>query len=131
MTFFKRQTMGQNLLMGRVTAESIKRDWLASAELLPGRKVWVVSRDLGTVPVGSCNGTDLYVAGGASVYRQTLPLCDELMLTRTFDSPLAKADSYFPIGLTSTYSLSASGKMRQSDGLRWRTEILTNLLKRR
>jgi len=37
----------------------------------------------------------VYVVGGESVYRQLLPYCDELYLTRIFHT-FPEADSYFP-----------------------------------
>ena len=38
---------------------------------------------------------DIYIIGGASVYRQALPLADRLCLTEVDDTP-AEADTFFP-----------------------------------
>lgn len=38
---------------------------------------------------------DIYIIGGASVYRQALPIADRLCLTEIDDIP-AKADTFFP-----------------------------------
>ena len=38
---------------------------------------------------------DIYIIGGASVYRQALPLADRLCLTEIDDTP-AEADTFFP-----------------------------------
>ncbi len=38
---------------------------------------------------------DIYIIGGASVYRQALPLADRLCLTE-IDEPPAEADTFFP-----------------------------------
>jgi dihydrofolate reductase len=38
---------------------------------------------------------DVYIIGGASVYRQALPLADRLCLTEINDTP-EKADTFFP-----------------------------------
>lgn len=87
---FKTLTMGHHLLLGRKTFESIGR-------ALPGREMIVVSRGTPKLPAGvhlatsveegieraSGYGEDeLFVAGGASIYAATLPLCDRVYLTR-------------------------------------------------
>lgn len=38
---------------------------------------------------------DIYIIGGASVYRQALPIADRLCLTEIDDIP-AEADTFFP-----------------------------------
>jgi dihydrofolate reductase len=101
---FKRLTMGHVMILGRKTWESIGR-------ALPGRTLVVVTRqeDL-AVPEGVAvvpsveealrlareRETDgvVFVAGGAEVYRQTLPLADRLELTR-IEQDFA-GDTFFP-----------------------------------
>ncbi|HEX6864402.1 MAG TPA: dihydrofolate reductase, partial [Thermoanaerobaculia bacterium] len=83
---FKQLTMGHTLLVGRKTFESIGRP-------LPGRSMLVVSRQEGYSPEGvrvarsvqealdlarAGGETELFVAGGAEIYRQTLPVADRL-----------------------------------------------------
>ena len=83
---FKRTTMGNTILMGRRTWQSIGRP-------LPGRDNWVVTRDLGFRAEGArvfdsldaalaahVRG-ELMVIGGADLYRQTLPLARRIHLT--------------------------------------------------
>ena len=84
---FKSLTMGHHILMGRKTWESIGR-------LLPGRTTVIVSRQPGyRVPgaivahtleaaIAAC-GTDdeIFVIGGAEIFRAALPLADRLYLT--------------------------------------------------
>jgi len=41
------------------------------------------------------DSNDIYIIGGASVYRQAMPLADRLCLTEIDDTP-AEADSFFP-----------------------------------
>jgi len=97
---FKRLTMGHCLLMGRKTFVSIGRP-------LPGRRTIVLSRDPG-LRIPGCDmvpsleealqlaaGEDeLFVCGGADVYRQALPLAQRLYLTEIdLEVP---GDSYFP-----------------------------------
>ncbi|MSP61684.1 MAG: dihydrofolate reductase [Myxococcales bacterium] len=91
---FKRLTMGHCLLMGRKTYESIGRP-------LPGRTTIVLTRDPAwSVPEGVqvartvdealalAGEREVFVAGGAEIYRQTLGRADRLYLTildRSFD----------------------------------------------
>ncbi len=84
--WFKELTMGGTLLMGRVTYESIGRP-------LPGRRTIVLSRreglqipgvavirDLSQLQHAAGTG-EVFVVGGAEVYRVALPYCRDLYLT--------------------------------------------------
>ena len=96
--WFKRTTMGHILVMGRKTYESIGRP-------LPGRETFVFSRKTRDIP-GVRNFTDLsmlktletdktiWIAGGSEIYRQMLPKCNELYLTRVHRN--VEGDTYFP-----------------------------------
>jgi dihydrofolate reductase len=85
---FKRLTMGHTLIVGRKTYESIGRP-------LPGRTFVVVTRQQGYAPQGVkvahtvdealalAQGDDeVFIAGGAELYAQTLDRLDRLYLTR-------------------------------------------------
>ena len=88
---FKQLTMGGVLIMGRRTYDSIGRP-------LPGRRTIVVTRN----PEWSSAGVDsalnpekalemagqdrCFVVGGAEIYRQMLPHCHELWLTRVWST---------------------------------------------
>lgn len=96
--FFKEQTMGQVLVMGRKTYASIGKP-------LPGRQTLVISRTLTSLPgVSVLPDLDalhnyesdklLYICGGAEIYRQCLPDCEALYLTRVKMRP--EGDAFFP-----------------------------------
>jgi len=84
--WFKELTMGGTLLMGRVTYDSIGRP-------LPGRHTIVMSRKEGLeIPgvtvirdLSGLRGVvvqgDVFVVGGAEIYRAALPYCRDLYLT--------------------------------------------------
>jgi dihydrofolate reductase len=87
---FKRLTMGHHLLMGRKTIDSIGR-------ALPGRSMVAISRGRPPLPEGIARASSLeeaidvarrggddeaFIAGGAEIFRQSLPLADRLYLTR-------------------------------------------------
>ena len=87
--WFKRTTMGHILVMGRKTYESIGRP-------LPGRETVVLSRTQHNIPGVQTMETEktLWIAGGSEIYRQMLPLCDELYLTRVHRT--VEGDTFFP-----------------------------------
>lgn len=98
---FKALTMGQPLLMGRRTAESLGR-------ALPGRRNFVLTRSgrvpfAGMEPMASLHdalreagdaGT-LCVIGGGEVFEATLPLASRMYLTWV-DTVVEGAQAYFP-----------------------------------
>jgi dihydrofolate reductase len=96
--WFKKTTMGDILVMGRKTYESIGRP-------LPGRETFVLSRSPRTID-GVRTFTDLsilneldtdktiWIAGGAEIYKQMLPRCSELYLTRVHRK--VDGDAQFP-----------------------------------
>ena len=106
MAHFKETTMGHPVVMGRTTFESI------AAQIdgpLPGRTNIVLSGSDPDVPEGVVvvesvedaieaaaeTGADrAYVAGGATVYEQFIPLADRLALTEIPEAP--DGDTYFP-----------------------------------
>ncbi len=99
MKLFRAETLGQAVVMGRLTYLSIGRP-------LPKRRNIVISRDKslsldGVEIAGSleealrlCDNS-CCVIGGAQVYAQALKLADELVLTE-IDAECPEADAYFP-----------------------------------
>ena len=97
---FRSLTMGHHIIMGRKTYESLGR-------LLPGRMTVIVSRQTdycveGAITAGSLEsaisqcGSDeeIFVIGGAELYREALIKADRLYLTEI--SGEYPADAYFP-----------------------------------
>ncbi|HIJ91170.1 MAG: dihydrofolate reductase [Desulfobulbaceae bacterium] len=84
---FKAMTMGHTLIMGRKTYESIGRP-------LPGRKTVIITRNP-TYQAAGClvaenlhaaialcaEAEKIFIAGGGQIYREALPLADEIHLT--------------------------------------------------
>lgn len=98
---FKNLTMGHTIVMGRKTFESIGRP-------LPGRTSIVLSRrgydpPEGVLVAGSLDealdmcgeDTEVFVIGGASVFREALPRCDRIYLTRVHAD--IEGDTTFPL----------------------------------
>lgn len=98
---FKALTSGHTVVMGRKTFDSLPKG------ALPNRRNIVLSRSQKAFPgcdvyasldeaLKHCTSDeDIYIIGGASVYRQALPLADRLCLTEIDDTP-AEADTFFP-----------------------------------
>ena len=98
--WFKRATTGHTVLMGRKTYASLGRP-------LPNRRNLVITRGPEIEGVSVIRdiqafepaayaqpGTDVFVIGGAQIYEQFLPRCDELLLTMV---PLeVEGDTFFP-----------------------------------
>jgi dihydrofolate reductase len=96
--WFKETTMGGILVMGRKTFDSIGRP-------LPGRETYVLSRTPRNIPKVHCfndlavldqlaTEKTIWIAGGGEIYRQLLPRCQTLYLTRVHRT--CEGDAYFP-----------------------------------
>lgn len=98
---FKKLTQGKTVIMGKRTWESLPR------KPLPGRKNIVLTDRQGETFEGAitahsisdslakCSGgTDIFIIGGESIYRQFMPLADRLYIT--FVHSKAEADVFFP-----------------------------------
>ncbi len=98
--WFKKNTLGHPIIMGRKTFESI-------GKALPGRRNIVVSRNREwraegcevftslDAALGSCVVTEqIFVIGGASLYRDALPIANRLYITEIDAAP--EGDTFFP-----------------------------------
>ena len=97
---FKALTLGQTVLMGRKTFDSIGR-------ALPGRRNFVLTRDSSWHAPGvevfsdiasaqnACSTSELWVIGGGEIYAQTLAHAERLEITNV-DIAVEAADAWFP-----------------------------------
>ena len=104
--WFKHKTMGGTLIMGRKTFDSIGKP-------LPGRKMIVLTRhslDIPNVEISTDANALIkklsdqvssqperivpWICGGAEIYRQCLPKCLTLYLTRV--KRIVEGDAFFP-----------------------------------
>ena len=122
---FKALTTGHTIIMGRNTYLSLPKGALPNRRnIVLTRSAFVSPPELGGVRGGLKNGQtknnlndlypncdvfpsleaalqhcapdeDIYIIGGASVYRQALSIADRLCLTEIDDTP-AEADTFFP-----------------------------------
>lgn len=98
---FKALTTGHTIVMGRKTFESLPKG------ALPNRRNCVLTRSTKELPGCECfkswdefiatcqQEEDIYIIGGASLYKGLLDKADRLCLTEIDDTP-AQADTFFP-----------------------------------
>lgn len=99
---FKRLTLGNTVIMGKKTWESLPR------RPLPGRKNIVLTDNPNesienSVTAYSLNDAlskcghdkEIFIIGGGSIYRQFMPIADRLFITHVHKK--APADIYFPV----------------------------------
>jgi dihydrofolate reductase len=97
---FKELTSGHHIIMGRKTFESFPKP-------LPNRTHIIISRQKNYHPEGCIvvenlekaiaicpKNEDSFIIGGGEIYSQSIPLADELDITRVHHS--FEADVYFP-----------------------------------
>lgn len=100
---FKALTTGHTVIMGRKTFDSLPKGALPnrrnivlsrSTRLeLPGAEVYA---SLEEALLHCANNEQVFIMGGASVYKQAMPLADRLYMTE-IDAEAAEADVYFPV----------------------------------
>lgn len=99
---FKQLTTGHTIIMGRHTFESLPKG------ALPNRRNMVLSRQTDAAfPGAECYASleealshcakdeEIYIIGGATLYEQSFPIADRLLVTHVNDTP-AEADTFFP-----------------------------------
>lgn len=101
--FFKETTMNKTLLMGKNTFDSLPK-------VLPGRKHIVLSfedfncdSDMVEIYTNKDemmkkydqSNEEIFISGGASMYKMFLPVCDKMYLTH-INAEEKNADVYFP-----------------------------------
>ena len=105
--WFKRTTLGGTLVMGRKTFEAIGKPLPGRATVVLSRTPWrpptvggspeevrVVGGISELEPVLAQLGRPVWIAGGAEIYRELLPRCEELLLTCVRGQPAG--DAFFP-----------------------------------
>ena len=105
MQWFRKNTMGKPIIMGRLTFESF------GAKALPGRRNIIISRDTDYRASENSDDIEVYhsieaaldavkgveevmIIGGMSLYKQALPLADRLYMTLVHAE--LEGDAWFP-----------------------------------
>lgn len=103
LTNFKKLTLDNTIIMGRKTYESIPKKFRP----LANRNNMVVSRTMPTeagidicpsleeaLTIAQSYGKEIFIAGGASIYQQILPIADRMYISQIKKN--YPGDSYFP-----------------------------------
>lgn len=115
---FKELTMGNSVVMGRKTYESLPKG------ALPGRRNIVVTRQkdyraqgietAASLPealeLAANDGREVFVIGGGEIYRQAFPLADRLELTEIYAPTPPDADTYLDRPDPAQWAESARGE---------------------
>lgn len=107
--FFRDTTLGQIVVMGSKTYESIGKP-------LPNRINMVLSRKTGCTierVLELSKGNNVFVIGGAEVYRQFMPLADRLIITH-IDAEF-EGDTYFPLDLLDPFEFNKFESRKGTD----------------
>lgn len=112
---FKELTLGQTVIMGRKTYESIGKP-------LPGRRTVIISRTQ-NISAENCmtvkslreayallkDEAEIFIAGGGEIYKEALPLADKLYLTVVEQE--IEGNIYFPVFDKEAFHLTYEQKM--------------------
>jgi len=117
--YFKKNTLEHSVVMGRKTFESIGKP-------LPERRNIVLTRDLkyANQEVDVANSIqevitycrderEIFIIGGAEVYKQALPLANKILLTRVHTT--IDGDAYFPELLDHQWKLISAEKHQKDE----------------
>lgn len=126
---FKKLTTGHPIIMGRKTHQSIGRP-------LPDRTNIVLTRDT-NLEIHGCivahsaieaiekakefDQEEIFIIGGAEIYKETLPLADRLYVTEVDIDVVG--DAFFP-EYSNTFTKKISGESREHEGLKYSYLIL-------
>ncbi len=119
---FKQVTYGKPILMGRKTFDSIGR-------VLPGRKNIIISRNeeldipgvtiytsLAIALLDNQTAPELCIIGGGEIFKQALPIADELYLT-IVDYPVENPTVFFPKFDSFSWQLISSKDITSTNGV--------------
>lgn len=132
---FKELTTGNIVIMGRKTYESLP------IKPLPNRVNIIITNNVSAMldkyenntentiftnldmlkkSINSLNKkNDIYVIGGSQIYKELLPYCERIYLTRVYKS-FEEVDSYFPdINIDNDWQLTESSDVKQIDDLKY------------
>ena len=123
---FKKLTMGNTIVMGRHTWESLPK------KPLPGRRNIVLSRNPEFLPQGAEKARDVaevmkltdndplvFIIGGEQIYKEFLPKADKIYLTE-IDDVCDEADAWFKMQRNGWKELEVSSGTETSEGIRYR-----------
>lgn len=128
--YFKEQTAGHTVIMGRKTLES-----LPGSKPLPKRRNIVLTRDRRFRRPGVYVCHDLqelqellaalgeeepFVIGGGEIYQMLLPFCDSCLVTRVKEKPEIQSTVFFPNLKNLGWKENKKSALQKENGLSYR-----------
>jgi len=119
LAFFKRETLGGAVIMGRNTWDSLpfkplkSRDNIVVSSKMEGEHV-VPSFTEALSRAAEMGHARSYAMGGASIYREALPHAERLLITEV-DLEIAEADVFFPAFDPAEFRLISSRVLREAE----------------
>lgn len=120
MQFFKDKTMGNVVVMGRKTYESLGRPLKGRDNIVmtrqqeyiaPGCKVIHSMADFYTVTDDLPAGKDIYIIGGAEIYKMFIDQADAIYLTEV--DAIVPADTFFPYFHKDDYDVHTKSRQKE------------------
>ncbi len=123
---FRELTQGGTVILGRKTLEDFP-----GGQPLKGRRNVVLSRTVAEIPGATvCSSPaealftvfdqkDCFLIGGAKVYRQMLPFCNKVHVTKLYVSP--DCDAFFPdLDADPEWECKEEGPLQEEEGVKFR-----------
>jgi dihydrofolate reductase len=120
--FFKSMTTGKTVVMGLNTWESLPVKPLPhryNIVIKPGelhKEAMTAYMDLATF-TDSLDDSEIFVIGGGSIYRQLLPFCDHVYITKIYKEH-ENVDVYFPnLDITTDWNAVKLSDIKEHNGI--------------
>ena len=125
--YFREQTKGHTVIMGRKTLES-----LPGGRVLPKRRNIILSRDRKLKVPGAyvCHSVgellsllealgekDAFVIGGGEIYQKLLPYCESALVTQVEQAPPIQPSVFFPDLEEAGWHLTKKSAPQEENGL--------------
>lgn len=133
MRFFKEKTMNNAVIMGRKTYDSLPK------KPLPNRINYVITSRTTSkkcdyvnncyfmsmdyikdyLPSISFSYKDIFIIGGGMIYKELLPYCEKIYLTKVFHG-YENVDTYFPnIDNIPEWEIESTSEIKEYDGIKY------------
>lgn len=117
--YFKKNTLEHSVVMGRKTFESIgkplpdRRNIILTRNLRYSNEEADVANSVNEVMNYTRDENEIFIIGGAEIYKQTLPLANKVLLTRVHTT--INGDAYFPELLDHEWKLVSAEKHEKDE----------------
>ena len=117
--YFKKNTLEHSVVMGRKTFDSIgkplpdRRNIILTRNLRYSNEEADVANSVNEVMNYTRDENEIFIIGGAEIYKQTLPLANKVLLTRVHTT--INGDAYFPELLDHEWKLVSAEKHEKDE----------------